>query len=74
MLVGMGLTDSSYAKELVRHRTGQEVPDLLRELYVERRHSQQEIAGALGVSRGAVAEWLREYGISRADREPVTLA
>ena len=46
---------------------------LLRELYVERRHSQQEIAQALGVHRMTVADWLREYGITRDDRPAVSL-
>lgn len=58
----------SYAKELVRRTTGREVDDVLRELYVEKRHTQQEIADALGVSRMAIGGWLREYGISRDDR------
>lgn len=63
----------SFAEETVRLRTGREVPDLLRDLYVEQRHSAQEIADALGVSRGLVAKWLGQYGISRADRAPVEL-
>jgi len=62
-----------YAAELVRERTGREVEPLLRELYLERRHSQQEIADALGVSRAVVVGWLSEYGISREDRPPVVL-
>ena len=62
-----------YAAELVTERTGRHVPDLLRELYVERRHSQAEIAEALGVSRWHVNQWLREYGISRDDRRPVEI-
>lgn len=63
----------SYAEELVKERTGRQVPDLLRELYVEKRHSQQEIADALGVSRMAVNAWLQRYGISREDRAPVEI-
>lgn len=58
----------SYAKELVRRTTGREVADVLRELYVDKRHTQQEIADALGVSRMAIGSWLAEYGISRDDR------
>jgi transposase-like protein len=64
---------TDYAEEVVRLRTGREVPELLRELYVERRHTHEEIAQALGVSRALVRVWCREYGISRADREPVDL-
>lgn len=61
----------SYAAELVRSRTGREVPDLLRELYVDKRHTQEEIASALGVSRSLVKEWLAEHGISRDDRPSI---
>ena len=64
----------SYAKELVRRTTGREdLAALLRELYVDKRHSQQEIAEALGVSRMAIGGWLREYDISREDRGPVEI-
>jgi uncharacterized protein YjcR len=69
----MARESKSYAQEAVRLRTGREVPDLLRELYVERRHSQQEIADALGVSRVAIVSWLQQYGLSRDDRAPVDL-
>lgn len=58
----------THAQELVTLRTGRAVPDLLRELYVERRLSQDTIAGELGISRMTVAMWLREYGINREDR------
>ena len=64
----------SYAKELVRRTTGREdLRALLRELYVDKRHSQAEIAQALGVSRMAIGAWLREYDISREDRGPVEI-
>lgn len=63
----------SHAKELVRRTTGREVPDVLRELYVEKRHSQDEIASALGVHRMTISLWLREYGITRDDRPAVAL-
>lgn len=64
----------SYAKALVQERTGRGIEELLRELYVERRHTQQEIADALGVNRMAINGWLREYGITRDDRGPVEIA
>lgn len=63
----------SHAKELVLARTGREVSELLRELYVEKRHSQEEIAEALGVHRMTVNLWLREYGITRDDRPAIAL-
>jgi len=62
-----------YAKELVRQRTGREVAEVLRDLYVAKRHTQQEIAAALGVSRMAISAWLAEYGITRDDRPPVEI-
>ncbi len=69
------MTDNSHAKTVARLRTGREdLDELLRELYVERRFSQEEIAQHLGVHRITVGDWLKEYGISRADRtglEPV---
>lgn len=66
-------TRKSHAKELVRRTTGRDPEDVLRELYVERRHSQEEIAQALGIHRMTVSLWLREYGITRDDRPTVTL-
>jgi transposase len=64
----------NYAKEMVRRSTGRDDLDgLLRELYVDKRHSQAEIAHALGVGRMAVNSWLREYGITREDRPAVAL-
>jgi DNA invertase Pin-like site-specific DNA recombinase len=63
----------SYAKELVRRQTGREVADVLRELYLDKRHTQQEIADALGVSRMAIGAWLAEYGISRDDRPAIEM-
>ena len=69
----MNEVSKSHAKELVRRTTGREVADVLRELYVEKRHNQQEIGDALGVHRVTVGEWLREYGITRDDRPAVAL-
>lgn len=64
----------SHAKETVRRATGREVDDLLRDLYVERRHSQQEIADALGVHRRTIEAWLEGYGITREDRPAIEIA
>lgn len=69
----MGRNNKSYAQEAVRARIGRPLAEALRELYVDKRHSQEEIADALGVSRTLVRDWLREFGISRADRPAVAL-
>ena len=63
----------SHAKEAVRLATGKDPEVVLRELYVDRRHSQEEIASALGVHRMTVSLWLREYGITRDERPAVSL-
>lgn len=63
----------SATRELVRLRTGREPEDLLRELYVDRRHTQEEVAQALGVGRDTINAWLKEFGISREDRAPLEL-
>lgn len=71
-----------YAEALVQERTGRQVDALLRELYVDKRHSQEEIAEALtaaissldvSVSRATVSQWLAKYGITREDRPAVAL-
>lgn len=63
----------THAQALVTLRTGREVPDLLRDLYVTQGRSQEAIADELGVTRNTVAMWLREYGITRDDRPAVAL-
>lgn len=69
----MNQEGKSHAKNAVRISTGREVPDVLRELYVDRRFTQEEIASALGVHRMTIAAWLREFGITRDDRPAVAL-
>jgi DNA-binding MarR family transcriptional regulator len=60
-------------QRMLERSTGRDTGELLRELYVEKRHSQVEIGEALGISRGAVQQWLDQFGISRDERAPVTL-
>ena len=69
----------SPAQLLVQERTGREIGELLRDLYVEKRHSQQEIADALtkasgtSIARSTVKLWLGDLGITREDRPAVAL-
>jgi hypothetical protein len=65
--------------ELVQRSTGREPEELLRELYVERRHSDQEIAEVLTrkadypIGRATVQAWRAAFGITRDDRPAVAL-
>lgn len=61
----------TFAQKAVHASTGREPADLLRELYVEKRYSQEEIARSLDISRATVQAWLRDFGISRTDRVPL---
>jgi len=63
----------SYAKALVTERTGRDLDELLRELYIEKRHTLTEIGAALQVNRETVRQWIVEAGISRDDRPAVSL-
>lgn len=46
---------------------------VIRDLYIEKRHSDQEIATALGVNRVTVTKWRARWGISREARGPVEI-
>jgi predicted transcriptional regulator len=62
------MQNPTHAQALVSLRTGREVPELLHDLYVVQRKSQEAIAEELGITRMTVAMWLREHGISRSPR------
>jgi len=62
-----------WALEALRQRTAREPSEFLRELYVDRRLSQTEIAEAIGVTRNTVSTWLREFAIRRSERTEVVL-
>lgn len=59
----------THAQEALRLRTGREVPDLLRELYIGRGLSVEAVGRELGVTRATVDRWLRDFGIRRAYRD-----
>jgi transposase len=46
---------------------------VIRDLYLKKRHSDREIAEALGVHRVTVTKWRRRWGITREDRAAVAL-
>lgn len=49
------------------------IESVVRDLYLEKRHSDQEIAAALGVHRVTVTKWRKRWGIARDDRPPVEI-
>jgi uncharacterized protein YjcR len=49
------------------------IESVIRDLYLEKRHSDQEIAEALGVNRVTVTKWRKRWGITRDDRGPVEI-
>lgn len=63
----------SLSQRLVERSTGRPIEDLLRDLYVDQRYSDQEIGDALGISRALIQQWRERLGISRDERPPVTL-
>lgn len=52
----------------MRTRTGRDPKELIRELFVDRRLSDREIAEAIGVNRVTVNRWRAAWGIRRDDR------
>jgi uncharacterized protein YjcR len=63
------------AEEAAAVRPGNEghIESVIRELYLEKRHSDQEIADALGVNRVTVTKWRKRWGIDRDDRPAVQI-
>lgn len=69
----MDVVIKSRARQVVEGRTGRELPELLRDLYLTQRLTQQEIADAIGVHRITVTKWLADFAISREDRPAAAL-
>lgn len=55
----------TYAQQVVQQRTGRDLEEFLRELYIDRGLSQEKCAAELGVSRLTLARWLNQFGIER---------
>jgi transposase len=62
------MPDKTTAQHLVQARTGRDLEEYLRELYVAKRWTDAEIAALLGVSRSTVRTWRGELGIERSER------
>lgn len=52
-------------KKIIEQWKGQELKQVLKELYIEKDMSMHEVAEELSVSVGAVHAWLHKYGISK---------
>ena len=57
----------SRQEQLVAHRHGASVEDLLRRLYVDDGLTQEQIAVVLGVSVRSVTRWMVKYAIPTRD-------
>jgi hypothetical protein len=53
----------SREEQVVEGRYGRPIADVLRDLYVDRKLSQAEMARELGVHRTTVVEWMDRHGI-----------
>lgn len=67
------MDDNPATPNAVTDGTEGHIERVIRELYVDRRHSDQEIADALGVNRVTVTKWRRRWDIRRDDRPAVAL-
>lgn len=57
------IESKSHAQRLVETREGRDLPDVLRELFINQRMSRVAIANRLGVGRDTVARWIDENSI-----------
>lgn len=59
------MQNQTHAQELVALRMGRPIADVLRDLYVVRGLTQEQVAAEIGVTRMTAVRWLAEYGITR---------
>jgi transposase len=67
------VNDNTSGTDAVQSGNDGHIERVIRDLYVVRRHSDQEIADALGVNRVTVTKWRKRWGIRRDDRPAVAL-
>lgn len=76
-MTGMTTSGKSAAQLLVEARTGRDLETMLRDLYIARRWTDQEIADhlrstyGLDVSRTSINAWRVDLGIDRSQRRTV---
>lgn len=67
------MPDNPLPAEPVTDGTEGHIERVIRDLYLDKRHSDREIADALGVNRVTVTKWRKRWGIRRQDRLEVAL-
>lgn len=58
----------SRTEQVVEHRHGAAIPDLLHQLYSTEGLTQQQVAARLGTTRKNVNQWMVKYRIPTRDR------
>lgn len=60
----------------IEARTGRPIDELLRELYVQRELTVDQVGTELGISKGAASRWLDRFGIDtrRPTQKPAAVA
>lgn len=51
--------------QLIEARRGRPIDEILRELYIERGLTLEEVGSDLGITKGAASRWLERFGIPR---------
>lgn len=64
----METRNKSAAQRLLEVQLGRDLEAELRELYVDRRLTDREIAVRFGVARSTVRDWRADLGIERSER------
>jgi DNA-directed RNA polymerase specialized sigma subunit len=58
-------------QQVVEQRMGEPIEKALYRMYVTERLDQKVIGEQLGLEQATVSRWLRDFGITRLDRDPI---